>query len=351
MTATRADRRPSGNARAWIAVIALSLIATSWAVAVLVPLDYLALAPGATFDVAKQISVAPEHDHPAKATVLALTVRIRRRLSLVEALIGWRDQSVDVFHPRELFGTETHTESIARGRIEIADAKTVASVVALRRLGLPPRPHGLRVTGVLSEAPAAATLKKNDLIVAVDGHSLCIGNDLTATLEGKHPGDVVPVVLNDGRTVSLALTAAEGHILLGVGVEAVDCSPPFRLDIETGAVLGPSGGLAMTLALLDRMSPGELLGRGPVAVTGTIDVAGRVGPIGGIRQKTIAARRAGAKLFLVPTDEYALARHLAGPLRVIAVHSLDDALRALQSAGGDPLPPVNPLTSAEGPVR
>ena len=351
MTAIRSGRSPSDNPRAWIAVLAFILIATSWAAVVLVPLDYVALAPGATFDVEKQISVAPEHDHPAKATVLSLTVRIRRRLSLVETLAGWRDTSVDIFNKHELFGTESHAQTVGRGRIEIAGAKSVASVVALRRLGLPPLPRGLRVTDVLFEAPSSATLKLNDVIMAVDGHALCVGDDLAVALRRKVAGDVVPVSLKDGRTVSIALTTFEGQVLLGVGVEAVDCSPPFRLDIETGTVLGPSGGLAMTLALLDRLSAGELLGRGPVAVTGTIDVSGRVGPIGGIRQKTIAARRAGAKLFLVPTDEYALARRLAGPLRVIAVDSLDDALRALRAAGGDALPFVKPAVTREGQIR
>ena len=67
-----------------------------------------------------------------------------------------------------------------------------------------------------------------------------------------------------------------------------------------------------------------------IAATGEIFPDGSVGPIGGIKQKTIGAREAGVDAFLVPAGENARdARKDAGGLRIIPVESFPQALRAL----------------------
>ncbi len=74
-----------------------------------------------------------------------------------------------------------------------------------------------------------------------------------------------------------------------------------------------------TLGIYDTLTPGSLTDGRTIAGTGTIDATGTVGPIGGIQQKIVGARDAGAELFLVPPDncdEAVLAPqrgHAAGP--------------------------------------
>ena len=97
--------------------------------------------------------------------------------------------------------------------------------------------------------------------------------------------------------------------------------------------------LAMTIAMLERLTPGELTGGNKVAATGTIEGDESVGEVGGVKQKTLAVKAAGAKLFLVPKSEVALARPHAGNMRVVGIANLDEALAALRQLGGDPLPP------------
>jgi PDZ domain-containing protein len=66
---------------------------------------------------------------------------------------------------------------------------------------------------------------------------------------------------------------------------------------------------------------------------------GSVGAIGGVAQKTIAVREAGANVFLVPPANAAVARAHAGPgLRIIAVSSIGQAVRALERLGGRLVP-------------
>jgi PDZ domain-containing protein len=118
---------------------------------------------------------------------------------------------------------------------------------------------------------------------------------------------------------------------------------PFEVGIDTDAIGGPSAGLAFTLALLDELSKGSLTGKTKVAATGTIDGNESVGAVGAIQQKAIAARDAGAELFLIPAAqnaaEIAAARRIGGSrMRVETVASLQGALDILLGIGGDALP-------------
>jgi PDZ domain-containing protein len=135
---------------------------------------------------------------------------------------------------------------------------------------------------------------------------------------------------------------------IGVVLQTADLRYDFPVDvtIETGLVGGPSAGLAFSLALIDELTPGELTGGQPVAVTGTIDAEGAVGVVGGVTQKTVTAKRAGAAAFLVPPEEEAEAKAHAGKMRIIPIRSLDEALAALEQLGGSgvalPTAPRNP---------
>ena len=126
-------------------------------------------------------------------------------------------------------------------------------------------------------------------------------------------------------------------------VDRVRYDFPFDIAIDSGQVGGPSAGLAFTLAILDRMTPGDLTGPGRVALTGTIELDASVGPVGGVRHKLNAAVSEGANLFLVPPQEYEEAVDASdGRLDVVSVSTLDDALEALEDHGGDPLPADTP---------
>ena len=92
---------------------------------------------------------------------------------------------------------------------------------------------------------------------------------------------------------------------------------------------GPSAGLAFALEVVDATTPGDLTNGLTVAATGSLDAYGRVGPVGGIRYKTVAAERAGADLFLVPSANAGEAWTASTTIRVVPVDSLSEALALL----------------------
>ena len=91
----------------------------------------------------------------------------------------------------------------------------------------------------------------------------------------------------------------------------------------------PSAGLAFGLDIIEEM--GHDIDHGyKIVATGELCVDGTVVPVGGLKQKTIGAKRAGADLFLVPAGENtAEARRYAGGMRVVPVNSFRQALHVL----------------------
>src|SRR5438105_6779389 len=108
---------------------------------------------------------------------------------------------------------------------------------------------------------------------------------------------------------------------------------PFRDTLKTQALGGRSAWLMMSLGI-SSLASGDDLSRGRVvAGTGTIDVNGTVGPVGGVAEKIVGAEQRGARIFLVPTSEAADARS-AGlkDVTIIPVDTFDQARAALKAA-------------------
>jgi Lon-like protease len=107
-----------------------------------------------------------------------------------------------------------------------------------------------------------------------------------------------------------------------------------KVRLQLADVGGPSAGLLFTLGIIDKVDGdghgGDLTGGRIIAGTGTIDASGKVGAVGGVPLKELAARRDGATVFLVPRDECGEATaELPSGLRLIPVRTLDDALSSL----------------------
>jgi Lon-like protease len=213
-----------------------------------------------------------------------------------------------------------------------------ATAVALRSLNYrtPTRRLGVAVEGTFPGYPAAGELRACDWVRAVDGKPVRTSADLTGILRGKEPGDRVRVrIERDGKEQTVVLrTAADprrpGRAFIGISVaEVFDVVRlPVDVDIDLGQVGGPSAGLAFALDLVEEL--GEPVDRGHrIAATGEIFLDGSVAKVGGIKQKTIGARRSGMDVFLVPGENAAEARRHADGLRIIAVDSFQQALQKL----------------------
>jgi len=208
-------------------------------------------------------------------------------------------------------------------------------------------------TECLTWSPSDDVLDPGDRILSVEGEELTGVEDLTRILADREAGDVVSMQIDRPEVglldVDVQLTSSpEEPDRTIVGFYPFDTRQvelPFDLNINTGSIGGPSAGLAFTLTLIDELTEGELTGGESVAVTGTMELSGEVGAIGGLRQKASAVAQAGVTLFLVPTSQgeadIAAARLAGGPgLEIVPVANLEEAIAALVAHGGDPIPPA-----------
>ncbi|HSS56443.1 MAG TPA: S16 family serine protease [Solirubrobacteraceae bacterium] len=307
----------------------------------------------------------PDDPHPADAVVSVggakptialdgsgiyyLDVLVHRA-SLPESWIARFEDGADVVPASAIVPPGGSPGDLDRiDHLTFQDSRIVAGVVALRALG---RKVTVTLTGVTFDAversaPAwAAGLRAGMVITAVDGVPTPQLTTLRTQLEGRKPGSPVSLTVRDGsrtRELQTRLTSdPQERKRAIVGVLGVHDAPPkahlpVRVTITPrGLGRGPSAGLAFTLEVYDAASGHHLAQGRKIAVTGTIDLAGRVGPIGGVRQKVLGAVRRHADLVLVPDANAADARAAArGRVKVIPVSSFREALAALgaQPAG------------------
>ena len=198
---------------------------------------------------------------------------------------------------------------------------------------------------VPADSAAAGLLRAGDMITAVDGTKITDPGKLTQLIRAKPAGTTFTVAFTRSGKAGTAriTTKASGTDKtprLGIEIDRKQSSP-FTVKIDLNKIGGPSAGLMFTLGIMDKLRPEDMTDGKIIAGTGTIDDSGEVGPIGGIPQKLVGAKSAGAQLFLVPKDNCAEAVRNAVPgLPMAEVATVDDALTALKTftAGGTPKP-------------
>lgn len=373
---------PSGGRVPWsplwwftLPVVVGLLAAILWIGASTVP--YLAFSPGSATPVEPLIEIGPSHDggpgrgggggdhgkggdddrdgggrvqaQPADGDLLFLTVSVRQPTAF-EALLDVVRDDVQVVPAKPYLGNQSNEENQKLNRALMTDSQDKARKVALERLGYEVRaiPKGAFIEDIDPSFPVAKVMKPGAVVVGADGKPVRNRQDLVDAIAAHKPGQEIRLRIRPlGEDDVEEVVAELGHrpddpkaAVLGVSlVDEVSYTFPVDIRINTGKVGGPSAGLAFTLAILDRLTPGDLLGDKRVAVTGTIELDGSVGPVGGVQHKARAAIKEGAKLFIVPPDELAEARKAAGDRLVVRpASSLDQALRILRRFGGDPLP-------------
>ena len=273
-----------------------------------------------------------------------LTVR-RDEASALIYLWSYIDNSFDLY-PREVILPKGVTPK-ELSEISIQNMKTsenVAIAVALKNLNydIDSKGDGVLVVGILDDSPVKDKLLKGDLLTTINGEQIFSASEFIATLRKYDIGETVTIGLTrdiDGKDTEISIsTELIEHIEYDnepmVGFLATTVNErfdfPFEIDIKTGNVGGPSAGLMMALNVYNNLIPNDITNSLIVAGTGTIEIDGSVGPVGGIRQKVIAAKRAGSELILVPTANYEEASPFStDETAIVPVDSFEEALKVI----------------------
>jgi PDZ domain-containing protein len=320
----------------------LSVVLSAGAVQARVP--YVALGPGPTYDTLGEVSGEPllkiegRPTFPTEGRLDLTTVGVQPRLTLFDALRGWLDRDRAVVPREVVFPPGQTDEEVDRETAEqMAASQNSAVSAAARQLGF--RTADVVVEGVAAGAPADGRLREGDVLRTVDGRPLRDAADLRTAVASRQVGDVVRLgIERNGRSTTVELRTeasqddGEPRPVIGVITREKPVDAPFEVEITLEDVGGPSAGLMFALGILDKLGEPSLTGGQYIAGTGEITAQGKVGPIGGIAQKLVAAKAKGVDAFLVPEGNCAEAV-LSAPddLPLVEVGSLSQALTALEA--------------------
>jgi PDZ domain-containing protein len=316
------------------------LLAVVGGVLFLVPSDHYLFLPDPARPVDPLVRVPGEERGADEDGAIYMVDIFIRRASLFERLFpGIQDGAT--LHPERAVNPTGVSERDRRHESlnEMSRSQKVAITVALRSLGRRVRVErtGAEVALVLPDKPADGKLAIEDVVVEVRGRPVDGPEALIRAMEAVRPGESVElIVLRDGerRTLRLRTTAAdddENRAVVGIRVEqAAEFHFPIDIEIDARDIGGPSAGLAFALEIVDELGRDVDDGR-RIAVTGALELDGEVVPIGGIRQKTVGAREAGADVFVVPDENAAEARRHAEGLEIVPVSDFAEALAELQT--------------------
>ena len=316
---------------------ALFFIGIAGAVAWNIELPYLAFGPGPVSDAADSVVADDVDVYPPDGELLMLTI-VSQGVNVFEAIIAGFDPTIDLVKKQVVRRPgETDEEYRNRTLQQMDDSNFRSVAVALDYLDIDLVASEVVINEFVEGVPAASVLVLGDSILSIEGVSISTVEDLRPHLEGVGIGESVTMAVNrNGEIVEVEVELTErgdepGVAMIGVILGELS-EPPFPLKIQAGDVGGPSAGMMHTLAIIDTLTEGELTKGRVIAGTGTIQMDGTVGNIGGIRQKVPAAEAAGATHILVPAGNYESALTADfDHIKIIPIDTISDAVSFLET--------------------
>lgn len=348
-------RRPS--TAGWLSLALGFVILGALAI---VPTPYVIEQPGPVFDVLGQvrnsddkkvplISIDGADTYDTGGTLDMLTVSVvgnpEQRPNWLTVIQAWFDPSRAVVPLESIYPTGvTQEQRDSENQTLMVNSQQDAVAAALNQLDYD-FTQQVVVGEVVKDTPSEGKLDIGDTIISANGTEIRDVAQLRGVIADNGVDKALSLVIDRNGTETtveitpVTATYSDGSKAAVVGIATtMNYEFPFDVTIQLDNVGGPSAGMMFALGIIDKLTPGKLNGGKNVAGTGTIDSAGTVGPIGGIRQKLFGARDAGAKYFLAPDSNCnEVVGHVPDGIRVFSVKTLDDSMKALKtiSDGGD----------------
>ena len=304
----------------------------------LIKTDFYFMSPGPPYQWDIEIKGAKSFDYDGN--LYQLTVR-RDEANYFTYIWAKVDNSVDLYSREVILPKGVTPEQLSQ--ISIQNMKTsenVAIAVALDSLNydIETQGDGVLVVGILENSPVEGKLSKEDLIISINNDEIKSTSEFIALLRTYEIGDIVSIGLIRNNIEMFIETELIEHVDYQnepmVGFLASTPNErfvfPITVDIETGNVGGPSAGLMMALNVYNSLTEEDLTKGIKVAGTGTIEIDGSVGPVGGVKQKVIAAKKADSSLILVPTANFDDAKsYIDENTTIVAVDTFTEALNVI----------------------
>ncbi|BDR60429.1 SepM family pheromone-processing serine protease [Lactobacillus xylocopicola] len=346
MKSAKQDNKSHRLARNWllaIGAIILLAIGMSW------PTDYYIDTPGDAVPISQFVK---SKDRVPNNFYLVTVSETSQPASVAELLQSYTDQYATRIHKSQLLGTTTNRQYQELQKWYMETSQQNAIYYAAKKAGIKAKLsyEGVYVMDVQKSSSFRGKLRMGDTVLGADGHKFHSTKEMTTYFRQKSLNDKLKIdVLRGSKKLTIAGKAVkvDGTGKPGIGIQLVErvkvtTHPELKIDAED--IGGPSAGLMFTLTSYQVFTKQNLAKGHKVAGTGTISADGKVGAIGGVDKKVVAADEAGAEVFFAPTDTAELkkqgsnyvvakqtAKQIGSKMKVVPVRSFEDALNYLRN--------------------
>ena len=331
----------------FILVVAVAIAAFT------VPINVVIEAPGPTWNVLDNgsssdqdvLKVKGTETYPTEGALRMTTVSVSGcpgyPVTTADLIAAWFSSDRRIVDRNEVCPQDQTAEQVEEtGKAQMTASQDSAVIAALIETGMATAMR-LTVTEV-TEQQDSTEVQVDDVLetIAPEGGettTITSFSQLRELMSTIAEGTRVTLGVRRGeQQVSAALTTIapqEGTSgsLLGLSLK-ISVDSPVEASFGLSDVGGPSAGMMFALGLVDKITPGALTGSKDIAGTGTINMDGQVGPIGGIQQKIAGAHGAGSKFFLAPASNCDEVKgHEPEGMQVFAVSTLHEAVTATEA--------------------
>ena len=300
--------------------------------------NYFAVKPGTIEDLTEIISVENNTNNNGKFYLVTVAQQPANLVLFFNTII---DPAVDLIPRWQVMPPDMDPEEYNDMMLQwMRDSQNLAKVIALEKVGysIPVKSDGVKVVDLMEDSPARNILQPGDIILELDGEKGLLAEELVENIQEKQPGESVTVTFkrNDKIFTEAIPTAThpedENKAGLKIYIRTLRWEPelPVDIEIDTGKIAGPSGGLMFVLEIINQLTSDDISNGKKIAGTGTINLKEEIGPIGGVKQKIAAAEDVGADIFFVPSENIDEARLVARDVQLVEVNSLDEVLNYLK---------------------
>lgn len=247
----------------------------------------------------------------------------------------------DVLKKEEvIYDNETMNEASYRDKLLLEEAKNNAIIVSYTKAGKKIEISNEHLFIIYVDDNSDTDLKIGDEILEVDNIKITSKKQLDDIMVTKNVNDKVVIkVKRNNKEVECygKIKEIEGKKLIGLLLSKTSdlkTDPEIELEFKKSES-GPSGGLVLALSIYNNLVSEDITKGRKIVGTGTIDVNGNVGSIGGIEYKIKGAVKENADIFLIPAGEnYEEAKKIVEEnnykINLIPVTTFDEALEKLK---------------------
>lgn len=228
-----------------------------------------------------------------------------------------------------------------RDKIYLEEANQNAIFVAYKKAGKSVNILDKHLYIIYLEEDSDTDLKIGDDILEIDGSKIDSLADISKILDSYEVGSKlnIKVKRNGKEMMKYAIVhEKDDRKLIGIALTSIydyEVDPKITFTFSNSES-GPSGGFMVTLAIYNQLIDSDISNGLKIAGTGTIDIEGNVGSIGGVKYKLKGAVDSKSDIFLVPAGEnyeeaikYKKKYHY--DIKIIGISTFEEAIEKLES--------------------